>query len=264
MIAVMLGIAIGLVMGLTGAGGGILAVPALVFALGWTIPQAAPVALIAVAGAAFLGAVEGLRHGLVRYRAALLMGAVGILVAPLGLKVASIVSERVLLLGFALAMVLVSGKMFRDARSAVTTGDGGLPPCQLDPSTGRLHWTPLTAASLGSIGAVSGFFTGLLGVGGGFLIVPALRRFSDISMQGIVATSLAVIALVSTGSVIAAWLQTHHLPLAIAAPFAAGAAAGMVAGRIGAGRLSPPLLQRIFASVTGVVAIGLIARAAYQ
>lgn len=264
MIAALLGVVIGLVMGLTGAGGGILAVPALVFALGWTIPQAAPVALIAVAGAAFLGALDGLRQGLVRYRAALFMGAVGVSIAPLGLKVASIAPERVLLLGFALAMVFVSGKMFRDARHEVARGDGDLPPCQLDPATGRLHWTPRTAVALGSIGAVSGFFTGLLGVGGGFVIVPALRRFSDISMQGIVATSLAVIALVSTGSVIGAWLQGRDLSIAVAAPFAAGAVIGMVAGRFGARSLSPSFLQRLFAGVSAAVAIGLIARAAYH
>ena len=264
MIAALLGTAIGLVMGLTGAGGGILAVPALVFALGWTIPQAAPVALLAVAGAATLGALDGLRRRLVRYRAALYMGAVGASIAPLGLKVASVAPERALLAGFAVAMVLVSGKMFWAARSAVAPGGGDLPPCQLDPATGRLRWTRGAAAALGSIGAASGFLTGLLGVGGGFLIVPALRRFSDISMQGIVATSLAVIALVSTGSVIAAWLQGRDLPLAVAAPFAAGAAIGMLAGRFGAGRVGPSLLQRIFAGVTAIVAIGLIARTVHH
>lgn len=261
MIVVLLGIAIGLVMGLTGAGGGILAVPALVFALGWTLPQAAPVALVAVAGAATLGALEGLKRRLVRYRAALLMGAVGVSTAPLGLEVASKAPEHVLLVGFAVAMILVSGKMFRDARSVAGTGEGNSPPCQLDPATGRLHWTPGTVAALGTIGAAAGFLTGLLGVGGGFLIVPALRRFSDITMQGIVATSLAVIALVSTGSVIAAWLQARSLPFDVAVPFAAGAALGVIAGRIGAGRLPASHLQRIFAVVTAVVAIGLIARA---
>ena len=261
MTAALLGIAIGLVMGLTGAGGGILAVPALVFALGWTIPQAAPVALLAVAGAATLGALDGLRRRLVRYRAALFMGAVGASIAPLGLKVASIAPERVLLAGFAIAMVLVSAKMFRDARAAAIPNDEDSRPCLLDPATGRLHWTPSAAASLGSIGAASGFLTGLLGVGGGFLIVPALRRFSDISMQGIVATSLAVIALVSTGSVIGAWLQGRDLSLDVAAPFAAGAAFGMIGGRVGARAMSPSLLQRIFAGVSATVAVGLIVRA---
>lgn len=264
MIAALLGVVIGIVMGLTGAGGGILAVPALVFALGWTIPQAAPVALLAVAGAASLGAVDGLRRRLVRYRAALFIGAVGAAVAPLGLKVASVAPERLLLAVFAVAMVLVSGKMFFDARSTIEPGDGNPPLCELDPATGRLHWTSASAAALGAIGAAAGFLTGLLGVGGGFLIVPALRRFSDISMPGIVATSLAVIAIVSMGSVIGAWLQGRDLSIAVAAPFAAGAAVGMVAGRIGARSLSPLLLQRIFAGVTATVAIGLIARAVYR
>ena len=69
----LLGVLVGLVLGLTGAGGGMLAVPALVFGMGWTVAQAAPVALLAVAAAAWLGSIDGLRHGLARYRAALLM-----------------------------------------------------------------------------------------------------------------------------------------------------------------------------------------------
>ena len=72
-ITLILGIVVGAVLGLTGAGGGILAVPALVSGMGWSMQQAAPVALIAVAGGAALGAVEGLKKGLVRYKAALVM-----------------------------------------------------------------------------------------------------------------------------------------------------------------------------------------------
>ncbi|MFJ1017246.1 TSUP family transporter, partial [Bordetella bronchiseptica] len=72
-----LGILIGLTLGLTGAGGGILAVPALVLGLGMDMPQAAPVALMAVGLAAAVGSAEGLRRGTVRYKAAALMSVVG-------------------------------------------------------------------------------------------------------------------------------------------------------------------------------------------
>jgi hypothetical protein len=257
MTAVVLGIVIGIVMGLTGAGGGILAVPALVFALGWPLAQAAPVALVAVAGAAGLGAIEGLKRGLVRYRSAAFMAAIGVAMTPLGVKLAAVAPEKVLLLSFAAAMMVVSARMLRQAKPEQVVAA----PCHLNPATGRLLWTRRAAATLGAIGASSGFLTGLLGVGGGFLIVPALRKFSDLSMQGIVATSLAVIALVSAGAVVAASLHAHAPPFAVAAPFAGGAAGGMVLGRAGASRLKPAHLQHVFAVVTAIVALGLIVRA---
>ena len=83
--ALSLGVVVGAVLGLTGAGGGILAVPALVVGLGWSMQQAAPVALIAVAGGAAVGAIEGFRRRLVRYRAAILMAATGIPVTFIGI-----------------------------------------------------------------------------------------------------------------------------------------------------------------------------------
>lgn len=260
MTASLLGIAIGIVMGLSGAGGGILAVPALIFVLGWPLAQAAPVALVAVSIAASLGTIEGLKRGLVRYRAAALMGAVGISFTPLGVAVASVAPENLLLLVFAAAMAVVSIRMFRgdDPQAAGPATESV--PLQIDASTGRLHWTRRSAAVLAAIGAAAGFLSGLLGVGGGFFIVPALRRFSDITMQGVVATSLAVIALVSAGAVVASSLHSHAPALATAAPFALGAAAGMIAGRIGSRHLKPLQLQRSFAAVTALVALGVLAR----
>ena len=260
MIPALLGMAIGAVMGLTGAGGGILAVPALVFALGWPLADAAPVALVAVSGAAALGAIEGLKRGLVRYRAAALMAAIGVPFTPLGVWLASVAPENALLLTFAAAMALVSVRMLRELHSA---GLGVRPdrlPVNIDPSTGRVRWTRRTALALGLIGAAAGFLSGLLGVGGGFLIVPALRRFSDITMQGVVATSLAVIALVSAGAVVAASFHSHPPAWGVAAPFALGAAAGMIVGRLGARHLEAAHLQRAFAIVTAVVALGLLVR----
>lgn len=253
-----LGTVIGLVMGLTGAGGGILAVPALVLGLHWSVMQAGPVALIAMAIAAAVGAIDGLRRGLVRYRAAAFMAVLGLLMAPVGLMTAAHVPEKALLLAFAATMTVVAIKMLVDARRPHESPHA---ICHLDPATGRLRWNVGTAAVLGAIGATAGFLSGLLGVGGGFVIVPALRRFTDITMQGVVATSLALIALVSTGTVVMAAAHGRPLPLAVAAPFAAGAALGMVAGRRLARKLSASLLQRIFAVVTGIVGMVLAARA---
>lgn len=83
LLAAALGALVGFVLALTGAGGAIIAVPLLVFGFDLNVAQAAPIALLAVAGSAMLGALLGLRAGIVRYRAAILMSAVGSLFTPL-------------------------------------------------------------------------------------------------------------------------------------------------------------------------------------
>ncbi len=256
MTATLLGLCIGVSLGLTGAGGGILAVPALMFGLGLTLTQAAPVALIAVGIASAVGALQGLMRGLVRYKAAMLMAAVGALTAPLGLSLARQVPAQWLSLTFAGVMLLVAVRMVQQSRRrAPLPGAADAPPkaCRLSPETGRFVWNRLTAATLGGIGAVSGICTGMLGVGGGFIIVPALTHFSDARMISIVSTSLMVIALVSAATVSSALL--HGLTLSAAQwAFVAAAIAGMAGGRVLAPRVPQAVLQRVFAAVCVVVA----------
>ncbi|MFY2951410.1 MULTISPECIES: sulfite exporter TauE/SafE family protein [Achromobacter] len=263
MTATLLGLCIGVSLGLTGAGGGILAVPALMFGLGLTLPQAAPVALIAVGIASAVGAVQGLLRGLVRYKAAMLMAAMGALTAPLGLSLARHLPAHRLSLIFAGVMLLVAVRMAQQSRRrAPIAGAPDAPPkaCRLSPETGRFVWTRLTAATLGGIGAVSGICTGMLGVGGGFIIVPALTHFSDARMISIVSTSLMVIALVSAATVGSALL--HGLTLTAAQwVFVAAAVAGMAIGRALAPRLPQAVLQRTFAAVCVAVAAVLAWRA---
>ncbi len=266
--AALLGAAVGLVLGLTGAGGGIFAVPALVFGLGWGVPQAGPVALLAVGASAAVGSVQGLRAGLVRYRAAMLMAGIGVGVAPLGTWMAHRLPEHWLVGLFAVAMLIVATRMYRASRSGTVKATGNeasancpaLPPCRLDPATGRLHWTRRVAGTLGTIGAVSGFASGLLGVGGGFVIVPALRRFTDITVHGVVATSLFVIALISAGTVANAWWHGMH-PGAQGWMFVAGAVAGMLLGRALAPRLAASKLQQLFSMLMAAVALGMFVKA---
>nr|WP_255701985.1 sulfite exporter TauE/SafE family protein [Bordetella sp. LUAb4] len=300
--------AIGALLGLTGAGGGILAVPALMFGLHLGLAEAAPVALIAVGSAAALGAMQGLRNGLVRYKAAILMAIAGGLTAPFGLLLARQLPAASLSLGFAAVMLIVAARMARQTMrrstpqpiqpirpaqpiqstrptpsmssmspikpslGASSEVPGGSPPpndpqpdshdkpCRLSPTTGRFIWTRRAAVTLGSIGAVSGVCTGLLGVGGGFIIVPALTRFSDARIHSIVSTSLMVIALVSAVTVTSA--AAHGLALtATEWAFVGAAIAGMALGRTFASRVPQAALQRVFASVCVVVAGVLVWRA---
>ncbi len=260
LIGAALGAIIGAVLALTGAGGGILAVPLLVFGLGLSMVEAAPVGLLAVGLAATVGAFLGLRQGIVRYRAALFIATIGIGVAPLGLWLAHQVPDTPLALGFAAVLLYACGRIYRKATHQLHHGQPpareAFLPCVLNPLEGRLRWTLPCARSLAITGALSGLLSGLLGVGGGFVIIPALTRYTDLDMKSIVATSLAVIALVSTGSVITA-TASGVMHWAVGLPFAAGAVAGLIGARQAARFLAGPRLQQLFA-VTGVIAAVLL------
>ncbi|BCQ57480.1 MULTISPECIES: sulfite exporter TauE/SafE family protein [Burkholderia] len=264
-IALILGALVGAVLGLTGAGGGILAVPALVAGLGWTIQQATPVALIAVAGSAAIGALEAFRRRLVRYRAALLMAAAGVPATSLGVRAAQALPQRLLLALFAVVMLVVAARLWRQVRAGRAESVDHSPLCvgHMNPDTGRLAWTPATAAALAGTGAVTGLMTGLLGVGGGFIIVPMLRKLTDVPMHGVVATSLMVIALVGTGGIASTIAHGTPVPVEVALWFSATTAAGMVAGRLASRRLAARHVQTGFAVVLTLVAAGLLAKAAF-
>ncbi|MDP9899463.1 sulfite exporter TauE/SafE family protein [Variovorax ginsengisoli] len=262
LLGTLFGLAIGLVLGLTGAGGGILAVPALVIGLGWSLPQATPVALLAVGLAAALGAVDGLRKGLVRWRAALLMATLGVLFSPLGVHAAHVLPQKTLMTLFAIAMLAASTRPLLQGRASANDGAGQQAlekNCMLSPQTGRLRWTRRCAMTLAGIGSVSGLLTGMLGVGGGFLIVPAFRQWTDIRMHSVVATSLLVVALVSIGATFSALGAGAHISR-VGAFFIGASMIGMACGRVTAPHLPGPRLQVGFALLSAGVALFLLGR----
>ncbi|EKT4521385.1 sulfite exporter TauE/SafE family protein [Pseudomonas putida] len=261
LVGAVLGAAIGAVLALTGAGGGILAVPLLVFGLGLSMVEAAPIGLLAVGLAAAVGAVLGLRQGLVRYRAAMFIAAIGVVAAPFGLMLAHRLPNTPLALVFAgvllYACLRIWRKANRELRGEPACGERQIMPCVLNPLQGRLRWTLPCARALAFTGVLAGLLSGLLGVGGGFVIIPALNRYTNLDMKSIVATSLAVIALVSVGSVASASLA-GVMHWAVGAPFAVGAVLGLLLARPLASRLAGPRLQQLFA-VTGIGAALLLA-----
>ncbi|WP_277593295.1 sulfite exporter TauE/SafE family protein [Pseudomonas chlororaphis] len=253
-----LGALIGAILALTGAGGGILAVPLLVFGLGLSMVEAAPIGLLAVGLAAAVGAVLGLREGIVRYRAAGFVAAIGILMAPVGLWLAHRLPNLPLALLFSAVLLYACGRILlkatRELRHGQSAPRAAFQPCVLNPLQGRLRWTLPCARALTFTGMLSGLLSGLLGVGGGFVIIPALTRYTNLDSKSIVATSLAVIALVSTGSVITASLS-GVMHWAVGAPFAGGAVLGLIAGRQVARYLAGPRLQQLFALVGMLAAV---------
>jgi uncharacterized membrane protein YfcA len=254
-----LGLAIGLLMGITGAGGGVLAVPALVFGLGMAMQQAAPIALVAVSIAAWVGAVEGLRRGLVRWRAAIVIALAASPFTALGVTVAHRLPDLALRVVFIGVLLLVAWRQVagrhRHAESEQPANRGHV--AELDPATGRFRWTRRAWAGFFSIGGVMGFLSGLLGVSGGFVLVPLLSRWTPLSASMLVGTSLLVSALVTSFGAAVSVAHGAVLPWPATAWFAAALAAGMVIGRAVVHRLPELWIRRAFLWLVIGVALAL-------
>lgn len=167
-IELILGLVVGIILALTGAGGGILAVPLLVFGLQLTVSQAAPIGLSAVGIAAALGAMLGLKSGMVRYKAAVLMAAFGMLAAPIGVWLGSRIDNRWLSILFAVVLLFVAYRTFKQASRRTQEShppDGDEPPCMVNTETGRFAWTKRCARALAGSGVMAGLLSGLIDVG---------------------------------------------------------------------------------------------------
>jgi uncharacterized membrane protein YfcA len=179
MLAVPGAIAIGLSLGLLGSGGSILTVPVLIYLVGQDEKVAIAGSLFIVGSIALAGGLQFLRVGFIQWRSVVLFGLPGMLGTYLGAMLSAYVSGVMQLALFAVVMLAASALMLRPL------------DLQHAESKERAAW------KIAGDGLVVGVITGLVGVGGGFLIVPALVLLGGLSMHQAVATSLIVIALKS-------------------------------------------------------------------
>ncbi len=251
------GTAIGLALALTGSGG-VLAVPALVVGMGMSLPEAVPISLTAVGIAATLGTVEGLYRGLVRYRAAALMALAGAALAPVGIAVGHRLPVLWLTIVFTLLLSFIAIRMLRQAWQPVTqTVKTDHNNCLISDSSGRFSWNRRCFSTLCGIGGMSGFCSGMFGVGGGFIIVPGVRRYSNLAIQGAVATSLMVVALVACMTVIQSLVQGARIG-EDGWYFISASCLGMFTGRLFAPVIPGRVLQTGFALLTFLAAGALL------
>lgn len=260
-ISLLCGSLVGFALGLTGGGGAIFAVPLLVYVVGLPGQVAVGTSLVTVGVTALVGFLQRWQAQLVELRTGLLFATAGVIGAPLGSWLSRRIPENLLLMAFSVLMLVIAARMWRQSQAtdrilpvpATRADDEPGPTCYRDPQ-GILHLTSRCALLLASVGLVTGFLSGLFGVGGGFLIVPALITFSRMGIQRAIGTSLMVISLVSVSAVTSYLVSGSPLPLKTILLFATGSVAGLFAGAGLATWLSGPRLQRLFALAILLVA----------
>lgn len=234
LIAIFLGFVIGFLMSVTGAGGAVLSLPLLIYFFDMGVKDAAPIALLAVSAAAGLAALIGLKQGVVRYKAATLLAVMGICIAPIGVYVAHHMSESWLQTLFVILLFYVGAKSLLAVKSDSLLQDSLYPrnaaPCEVNPISARLFWTASCTRVLLLIGAIAGFLSGLLGVGGGFIVMPVLQKVSNLEHRMVVATSLTMTAMVTLVGVIA-YASYSVIQWQIAIPFMVATVIGSLAGK---------------------------------
>jgi uncharacterized membrane protein YfcA len=241
--AVGLGLLIGVLLGLLGGGGSILAVPALVYGAGVPLAAAVPMSLFVVGVSAAAALLPRLRHGQVQWRIAAVFGAAGAGAAFAGAAVNRLLDPRVVLIGFALLMVVAAVRMLRER--VIVGGDCALPG-------GGVNWRGCLPKAVGA-GLAVGFLTGLFGVGGGFLIIPALVLLLGLPMTTAAGTSLLIVVINSAAG-FAAHAGDTTLDYRLTGAFTLAAIAGSLPAARLATRLPVDRLRRWFAYLVLAVA----------
>ena len=246
-VSVAFGFVIGVMLGLLGGGGSILTVPIFVYVLGFGAKESIAMSLAVVGATSLVGAAGHWRLGHVRIQVALVFGVIAMLGTYIGTRLATRLTGAEQLAIFALAIVVAAGVMLSRRRTDVAHIPTGSP----GPSSSPF-------ALIGAQALIVGLLTGLVGIGGGFLIVPALV-WSGLAMRQATGTSLMAIAMNCAvgffgyfGQVQIAWV-----PMALVA---AGTIPGVATGTYAIQFISQDALRRVFA----VFLVGLAAYMLYR
>ncbi|MCX4189080.1 sulfite exporter TauE/SafE family protein [Methylophaga sp. OBS3] len=269
----LIGIVIGLVLGLTGAGGSVFAVPLLLIVAGLDMHQAIGLSLLAVAASAIFGSLRFSNRQPVLWIPAWILSISGIAIVPFGQWLALQFNESTLIIGFSILAVLIAIRMWRlavnePALSAITRASdlsnenaSGL-LCRLSP-TGQFQMRPRCVSGLLVGGMLVGLLSGLFGVGGGFLIVPLLLFLSQVNMMQAVSTSLIVISVISTigfiSHVLLVWQSGEVLPVAWMIWLLIGGISGMFLGQKLTHKIANAKLQNLFAFTLFFMALTMVA-----
>jgi uncharacterized protein len=244
LLALPLGLATGVMLGLLGAGGSVLTVPALVYLLGQPVSEATTAALVIVSANAAVGAVGNARQGTINVRLAAGFGAASILGALIGSYLSSLVRGETVLFLLALVMLGSAWSLWRGRPERAEV---------------RSRSRPARVALVASLGFTVGVLTGFFGVGGGFLIVPVLVLLLDLPVRLAIGTSLLIITVTALAG-LAGHLVSGGVSWPITLAFGAAGMVGAWVGSRGGRHLTSETLSRAFAIMLVAVALFLLAK----
>lgn len=253
------GTLVGLSLGLTGGGGAIFAVPLLVYGVGLDFRAAVALSLATVGTTALYGALLGARRGSVLWGAGLVLGASGAMSAPFGAIIGTQLSERVSLLLFSAVMLVVAARMLRSA-SQMPAGGMSWIACDGTAQGQIPAFTLRCASKLAAAGCLTGVLSGIFGVGGGFLLVPALTAVLSLQMMTATATSLVAIVLISASGFVANLGKVAAEDTIPGLCFLFGALLGMSVAAPIRSRVSDKALRRVFGVMVLVAVAVVVAR----
>lgn len=244
LLAIPFGIAIGLAVGMVGGGGAVLAVPVLVYVVGLDVHEATTVSLAVVAAAAATGATVQVRHGAVCWTSAAWFAGAAATGSLVGAVANQAVGGSVLLFVFAGVMLLAARATWQRAGQPAAAV-GGCPQAR--------------AQVLVPLGLLVGGITGLVGVGGGFLVVPVLAVWLSFGMREAMGTSMVIVGIVSLAGLAAHLAAGGEMDWPVALVMGGATIAGALAGPSLADRLPLKTLGRGFAALVAAVALGVVA-----
>ncbi len=234
---------VGVTLGLLGGGGAILTMPVLVYILRVPVKAAVPSSLVVVGLASLVGMLRHRRAGHVNSRAALAFGPAAVVGSLAGSRLALSVDGRLQLAIFAMVLVVAAVQMLQASRR-----DAAI-----------VQHVPRPLPVLMGIGGGVGVLTGLVGVGGGFLFVPALTILAGLEMKQAVGTSLALITL-SCAAGLVGYLGKVHLDVSLVAWFTGLALVGVAIGSALVPRMPQAGLRRGFAILMLVMGVLVLVR----
>ncbi len=264
-IAITLGLVVGLSLGALGGGGSTLAVPILVFIAGLQAQDATTASLLVVGVASAFGVVSHFRNGNVRLGAGMAFGAAGIVGSRIGLIVNRSLDETALLLAFSVLIAFVAIRMYRSVGVVKSAGDpdtvvldspagAGVAVGERTATKAGLDLSVSSLAKLAGAATLVGMLTGLFGVGGGFAVVPALTLLLKFPAKEAIGTSLVVIAI---NAAIALLMRSGDIGFdwAVVGPFLVTVTIGVVVGTRIAKEIDADRLTHWFALMLGTVAV---------
>jgi len=247
---------VGFSLGLTGGGGSIFAVPLLVYVLGMGFRGSVVVSLVVVGSTALYGTLLQARKGNVVWGAGVVLGLGGLATSRIGSMIGSYLSDDTSLLLFAVLMLVIGSRTIRVAGDSHEIPLSWIScPARAD---GHSTFSFLCALKLLTAGTIAGILSGIFGIGGGFLLVPALLMVPRLAVHKASGTSLLAIAIISGSAITSNLKVLEGVALVIPSLFLGGALLGMTIGSHAKSLLTTHTLRLTFGWMVNVTAVAIL------